>query len=68
MMGAAMTFSAWQRTFGGMWQLIGGVVMLAIAVAAGLLGVWSAAPGPATSSCRSRSLPQLPSRVSPSNG
>ncbi len=47
MIGAAMTYAAWSRTLGSMWQLVAGIVMLAIAVAAGLLGVWSAAPGPA---------------------
>ena len=47
MTGAAMIFAAWQRTIGGMWQLIGGAALLAIAAAAGLLGVWSTAPGPA---------------------
>ena len=47
MIGAAMTYAAWSRTLGNMWQLVAGIVMLAIAVSAGLLGVWSAAPGPA---------------------
>jgi uncharacterized membrane protein YgcG len=47
MMGAAMTFSAWQRTIGGTWQLIAGVIILVIAAAAGLFGVWSTAPGTA---------------------
>ena len=47
MMGAAMTFSAWQRTIGGTWRLIGGGVILGLAIAAGLLGVGATAPGAA---------------------
>src|SRR4029078_2442034 len=47
MIGAAMTYAAWSRTLGDMWQLAAGIVLLAIAVSAGLLAVWSAAPGPA---------------------
>jgi uncharacterized membrane protein YgcG len=47
MAGAGMTFGAWQRTVGSMWQLIGGIVLLAIAVPLGLWAFSSNAPGPA---------------------
>jgi uncharacterized membrane protein YgcG len=45
--GAATAFAAWQRAIGGVWQLIVGIVVLAIAVTVGLLGVWATAPGSA---------------------
>jgi hypothetical protein len=45
--GAALTYIGWQRAFGGKWLLIGGLIMLALAVAAGLYFTWVTEPGPA---------------------
>ena len=45
MAGAAMTFSAWQRSLGGGWLLIGGIVIVAIAVGATLFFGWAIEPG-----------------------
>jgi len=45
--GAALTFIGWQRAFGGKWALIGGLIMLAVAVAAGLYFAWVTEPGAA---------------------
>ena len=43
--GAALAFWGWQRTLGGRWRLIGGLIMVAIGVAVGLVMATATAPG-----------------------
>ena len=45
--GAGMMFTGWQRSIGGTWLVIGGAVLLLLAVGIGFLTVVSTAPGPA---------------------
>jgi uncharacterized membrane protein YgcG len=45
--GAGMMASGWLRSFGGTWPLIGGLTILVIAVAIGLIVIWFNAPTPA---------------------
>jgi hypothetical protein len=42
---AAMAFVGFNRSYGGSWLLIGGLVLLALTVGVGLFLVWIAAPG-----------------------
>ena len=45
MAGGAMAFSGWNRSLGGKWLLIGGLILLVLTFGVALFVVWAVAPG-----------------------